>query len=236
VIEKILKDVLLTPLLQAIVNLVFTRYIAFKIFLTVFVLSSCALSSYLVIESITAYFRYEVSTTSRTIYEVPSLFPKVTFCNLNWFATQYAYELTQLGIFNDNTLLTEEKKKLGHDINDTLLYCKFNNKPCYSSEFTWSFDEDYGNCYTFNSNKSDLKKSNIAGPQFGLYIRIYVNVYEKLINLASKVNGWNGLCAMIRIGNTSYLTDNLDDGILVSSGFQTFLKVSRQFKSILPKP
>jgi hypothetical protein len=37
-----------------------------------------------------SYFSYGVSTTSRTLYETPALFPKVTICNANPFTTEYA--------------------------------------------------------------------------------------------------------------------------------------------------
>jgi len=39
-----------------------------------------------------SYFSYGVSDTSRTLYETPALFPKVTICNANPFTTRYALE------------------------------------------------------------------------------------------------------------------------------------------------
>ena len=126
------------------------------------------------------YFAYKVSTTSRIIYENPTLFPKVTFCNVNWFTTEYAYNLTQMGVEWSEimSLSTDEKKQLGHSLENILIQCKYNNIPCDSTDFTWSFDPDYGNCYTFNSDfdsngsKIDLKNSDLVGLDFGLQLKL----------------------------------------------------------------
>jgi len=37
-----------------------------------------------------SYLSYGVSTTSRSLYETPSVFPKITICNANPFTTRYA--------------------------------------------------------------------------------------------------------------------------------------------------
>lgn len=208
-IKILLKEVLYNSLSQAIIKIFQTPYIALKVFLIIFVLISSGITSYLVVESCIEYFSYGVSTTSRTLYENPTLFPKVTFCNVNWFTTEYAYNLTQMNVtFGQvSSFSNEEKQKLGHDLNDILFECKFNYDSCNSSDFVWSFDPDYGNCYTFNSgfdsngNRVNLKKSSIAGPDFGLKFTLYVNVYEGLLDVTNDVDG---LGALIRIGNSSY--------------------------------
>ena len=114
----------------------------------------------------------------------------------------------------------------------------FNGESCSLTDFVWSFDEIYGNCYTFNSgldangSKVNLKKSTIAGPYYGLQVIFYVNVYEPFY--WSVVDGLGGL---VRIGNSSYSSYYPpSDGILVSSGFRTNIVLEREFKSILPKP
>lgn len=117
------------------------------------------------------YYSYGVSSMSRTFYETPTLFPKVTICNTNPLTTEYAYNKSRLiGIYLvDEFFVNDEKKKLGHDLKDILLDCEFNRIKCDSSEFTWYFDDNYGNCYTFNSGaKRDLRQSIIAGPNYGL--------------------------------------------------------------------
>ena len=196
---------------------------------------------FLVIQSILMYLRYEVSAITRTIHENPTLFPTVTFCNINWFTTQYAYNLTQMNTQDGQiyTLPNSDKQKLAHYLDDVLLECYFNNSPCNATDFSWSFDPDYGNCYTFNSGvdsngtKVDLKQSNIAGWNFGLQMTLYVNVYEELLNVSSDVFG---LGALIRLGNNSFTSDYLDSGILLQPGLHVNMAVDREFKSMLPKP
>jgi hypothetical protein len=229
-IKNFLKEILYTSLSQAIIKIFLTPHLILKVFLTIFVLVSSVLASYLVIQSIIVYFTYEVTTKSRIVYETPTLFPKVTFCNLNEFTTEYAFNLTQQGVYYGNNLLNEEKQKLGHDLNDILFDCKFNNIDCDATDFAWSYDNSYGNCYTLNSS---LKKSYLAGPEFGLTLTLYVNVYEKLLNVTNQLYG---LGAIFRIGNSSYLTHYSNGGIFVSPSMVTNIVVDREFKSVLTKP
>ena len=238
-LKSILKDAMQTPSTLAMVNIIFSPYLSLKIFALIFVLASTGLASYLVIDSVLSYFAYGVTSASRTIYETPTLFPKVTFCNLNRFTTEYAYGLTQNKNFNPKDLTSDEKKLLAHDLDDVLIECTFNGNQCNSSDFIWSFDPWYGNCYTFNSgfnsngNKIDLKKSTIASPFYGLQLTLYVNLYEELW---SSNNRRKYLGAVIRIGNSSYSTYYLDGGIFVSPGYSTYIAVDREFKTMLPKP
>ena len=240
----LLKEILYNSFAQASIRFILSPYLDVKIFLLIFLLGSSGLASYLVIQSIMEYFTYGVITTSRTIYETPTLFPMVTICNVNWLQTEYAYNLIQqgvidhvtpLGTFNYKNFSNEQKKMLGHDLNDILVDCKYNGHQCDSSDFIWSFDEEeYGNCFIFNSGvdsngkRIDLKKSYLAGPNFGLFLTFYVNIYEKLSNTV--------LGAVIRIGNSSYSTYYSNNGIFVSPGERTFISIEREFKSMLPKP
>jgi hypothetical protein len=199
---NLLKEILYNSLAQAFIKTFLTPHLTLKFFLAIFIIVSSCLSSYLVIQSILAYLTYGVSTASRIIHEMPMLFPKVTFCNFNWLTTQYAYNLTRHpGTFHLYNLSNENKKKLGHDLDDILLECFFNLKPCNSSDFVWSFDEYYGNCFTFNSGLTgNFSRTTIACPDCGLQLKLYVNIYELLIDES------NGLGALIRIGNSSYST------------------------------
>jgi len=236
-IKATFKDRLYNSLAQAIIKVFLTPYVVVKIFLILFVLGSSGLASYLVIQSIMTYFTYGVSTTSRIINETPTLFPKITFCNVNKFQTQFAFNLTHNLDFDGENLSNDVKKKLGHNLNDILLECTFNQNKCSQTDFTWSFDPLYGNCYTFNSgfdsngNKIDLNESLLSDPYYGLELTLYVNVYEKLLDTITYAAG-----VVVRIGNSSYLTDFGTAGVFITSGFNTFISVNREFKSILPKP
>ena len=238
-IISLLKEVLYNSLAQAIIKIFLSPFIIIKVILFMFVLTSTGLASFLVISSVMTYFTYGVSTTSRTIYETPTLFPKVTFCNFNRITTEYGFKLIQSRkIIEVDYLSVEEQKKIARDFNEILLNCTFELKTCNSSDFVWSYDPFYGNCYTFNSgfdsngNRIDFKKSPLSGYVAGLQLTLYVNVYENLLNTGFV----NGLGALFQIGNNSYITYYGVNGIRVAPGYSTNIAVDREFNSIMPKP
>ena len=59
-----------------------------KIYLLILFITATTFSSYLVINSILSYLEYPVLSTTRTLYERPSVFPKITICNVNQFTTK----------------------------------------------------------------------------------------------------------------------------------------------------
>ena len=241
-IVDVLKEDLYNSYSQAIIKIALTPYLSLKLLLAISVALSSCLVSYLVISSIITFLSFGVSTTSRTIYENPTLFPKVTICNVNWFTTQFAFNFTKHGTkWSEISNFSEkEQKKLGHNLTEILFDCSFNLNPCFATDFHWSFDADYGNCYTFNSGFDShkrnvgLKKSNISSPDLGLQLTLYVNIYEPLLNNTS--GDVYGLGGVIRLGNSSYLTYDSSSDILVASGFQTNIAVRREFKKMLPNP
>jgi hypothetical protein len=85
-IRAILDDVQ-NEVMRACFKIFETPYPIVSVFLFVFILISTGLASFLVIETIISYLSYEVTTTTRTIYELSSSFPKITICNVNPFTT-----------------------------------------------------------------------------------------------------------------------------------------------------
>lgn len=230
--DKILTGVFV----HSIIRIFQASHIPIKVFLSVFVLGTTSFASLVLIQSINAYFSYQVITTSRTIYETPTLFPKVTFCNVNPLLTRFAYSQRNS---LDNLTSQDDLKRLAHDLSDVLLSCRLNYEKCTANDFVWSYDQKYGNCFMFNSmfesNGSlrlvDLKKSILSGSMYGLKIELYVNLYENLL-----IKDARGLGLIVRIDNSSYMTDHGVDGVLVGSGQRTDIVIQREFKSILPKP
>jgi len=47
----------------------------------------------MVINAILTYLKYDVATTTRTVFEIPTKFPKITICNFNMFTTEFSLEL-----------------------------------------------------------------------------------------------------------------------------------------------
>ena len=112
-IKSLLKETLDNSVAHAIFKIIETPIFTLKVFLFVCVILSSGLCSYLIIELIMSYLSYGVSTTTRTIYETPALFPKITICNINPFTTKYAFEfLKQINeevapnsnVFNDEQM------------------------------------------------------------------------------------------------------------------------------------
>ena len=87
-IETMMKEVLYNSLAQACIKIYQTKHFKLKIFLLMSIIILNCLAFYMVVQSIRSYFDYEVITTSRTIYETPTLFPKVTICNQNMLQTE----------------------------------------------------------------------------------------------------------------------------------------------------
>jgi hypothetical protein len=235
-LRKVLIESFETPRFKSMVKIFYSPHILLKIFLFTFSLASTVYPSYLAIQSVEAYLAYEVTTKSRTFYETPMLFPKITFCNLNMLTTAYAYKQI-VESSSDMNFSNEQKKLFGHSLEDILLKCVYNNGLCDAHDFVWSYDSQYGNCYTFNALDSNgsaasLKKSSFAGPAFGLILTLYVNYYEKFAETIDTLG------VIIWLGNSSYLTDSNsgEDGILVSPGSFTSIAVKREFKSLQPKP
>ena len=238
-IKFLLKESLTNFLSHAIIKTLQTPHLILKLILSTFVLVSTGFASYLVIQSIMEHLSFKVSTSSRTIYETPTHFPKITICNVNMLQTLYAFNLTTNGVYDGSDLSNEAKKLLAHSLNDTLITCRFNGKKCTHLDFSWSFDDFYGNCFSFNSGydlngiRQDLKESTVAGPEYGLKLEVYVNLYEKLFEKVV------GMGALVRIANNSAHHTTFyskDHGILVSPGHQTNIAIEREFKSILPRP
>jgi hypothetical protein len=92
VIIKLLHESFTNSLTQAIIKLLSTPYTLLKIYLFLNIFGAIAIASYMVLQSIMSYLTYEVITTSRTVYEKPTTFPKILICNQNMFQTEYAYD------------------------------------------------------------------------------------------------------------------------------------------------
>ena len=104
-----IKNVLYNSFAQALYKLFTTNHFILKAFLLTFVLASACLASYMVISGITNYFNCGVVTTTRTLNEIPSKFPQITFCNYNMFTTEYALEFLRN--------MSESMKKTKNEVN-----------------------------------------------------------------------------------------------------------------------
>ena len=90
--KNIFKETLYNSVAQALIKIFETKYYSLKGMLFIFLAVSGYFSTSLIRQLILSYLSFEVSTTTRTLYETPALFPKVTICNVNPFTTEYALE------------------------------------------------------------------------------------------------------------------------------------------------
>ena len=256
---NLLMSVLSNEMDHAILNIVETPHYVLKVFLTFFLLIATGLAAYTTILLVMNYLDFGVITTLRKVRDTPAQFPQITICNINPFTTQYAYtsfktyfnsisyngtdynSRSYAGILTQNILLASETQTgLSHSWQDILLSCRFNYLTCTADDFVWYFDEAYGNCVKFNSgfNSSTneavaLKRSFLAGSNYGLQLELYVNYYENLTEFNS-ING--GLGVIIRVDNAPNVVDYSYDGILVNAGRATFVSLSKTNKFALSRP
>ena len=163
-IKSAIKSILYNSTAQAIMNLVQTRHVTIKLFLAFCVFSTMAASSYFVISNVLNYFAFEVTTMSRHVFEMPTTFPKITFCNVNQFTTEFALEfLKEIAInssfpispFNRDQFknLNQSEKMRIYTILNTIASAKMlENKALkdFQKDFTHSLEDILLTC-TFNN-------------------------------------------------------------------------------------
>jgi hypothetical protein len=63
-----------------------------------------------------------------------------------------------IGTYSYNPNISDDvRRSFGYDINDMLLSCLYNLRPCSTNDFVWYYDVLYGNCFRFNGGKSYLE-------------------------------------------------------------------------------
>uniref|UniRef100_A0A914DVI9 Uncharacterized protein n=1 Tax=Acrobeloides nanus TaxID=290746 RepID=A0A914DVI9_9BILA len=74
-----------------------------------------------------------------------------------------------------------EKIALSHSKEELMLKCSFNQRDCdFERDFKLHHDPTYGNCYTFNWNRTQPVSVHRAGANYGLRILLYSNRSEYL--------------------------------------------------------
>ena len=92
-LTKMTYHILDNSLAHTIIAILETPHMLLKSYLIVFVTVTSALAAYMLINASLSYFSYEVITTSRTMFEMPAEFPRVSICNSYIFTTEYALEV-----------------------------------------------------------------------------------------------------------------------------------------------
>jgi len=83
-------------------------------------------------------------------------------------------------IFNDTALSDSDKRRFGFEIDYMLLTCFYNDNPCSSKDFTWRFDYNFGNCFTWNSgfdesgNRKPILKMSETGSDRSFKLELFL--------------------------------------------------------------
>ena len=264
-IETMIKEVLYNSLAQAWIKIFKTKYVTLKIFLFISILVLKFLASFMVIQSIRSYFDYEVITTSRTIYETPTKFPRITLCNQNMLQTEQAWNFirnidSQWNFFKypnltKNMTYTEKytvKTKFYAIAQSLLLEERFTQDKL--KQLGHRFEDILVHCY-FKNNPCSYKDfiwtfdsfygncyvfnsnghHNISIPGWDNGLKL--EVYVNFNEKLNRINSvYGGVGALIRIENSSYFVDHGWEGIKIPGGYQTDIVIERKFKFIMPKP
>ena len=117
--EQIKSDIR-NEMVRACLNICRSENLCIQAFSLAFVIIANAFAAFFIISTILAYFQFEVTTNTRTIFETPAPFPRVTICNNNQFQTEYAIhflkEINQqvspnIDIFDSNQTLNMTYKE-----------------------------------------------------------------------------------------------------------------------------
>ena len=129
-IKNLIKETIGNEASQAFIRIFDSKYLGLKIFWLISLLGCGSLSFYLVAETLFIYLSYPVYTTTKIVYEVPTVFPKVTICNAMPAITEYAYDLIKdinvkhypnISIFNQ-----DQVSELSYDERDELFWKVWN--------------------------------------------------------------------------------------------------------------
>ena len=90
---NILKEQLSNTTAHGLPNIVRSKYYLIKIVWSVVFLGSVSLCAYLIIQSISEYFQYDVNSKIRLIKEFPLKFPGIRVCNKDPFITNSSIEI-----------------------------------------------------------------------------------------------------------------------------------------------
>ncbi|XP_063742085.1 acid-sensing ion channel 1C isoform X2 [Eleginops maclovinus] len=132
---------------------------------------------------------------------------------------------------------TEMMGRLGHQLEDMLLECRFRGDPCTYKNFSTIYTR-YGKCYTFNSGIGDnpLLTTLKGGTGNGLEIMLDIqqDEYLPVWGETDETSYEAGIKVQIHSQDEPPFIDQLGFG--VAPGFQTFVSCQQQLLQYLPPP
>ena len=165
-IKKVLNDLVLASTSHGLPSIFRTERIFLKIMWLFFLLGSSGFGFYMIGTAVQGYLNFDVVVKIRLIKEIPTEFPTISFFFNDFFRAYTSYSL-----------------------DDRLISCRFNKKPCSASDFEEITDSKTNTRYfKFNSGKNSTgqkipqKESKLAGEANGLSIRLFIGLPEDFQN------------------------------------------------------
>ncbi|XP_077981954.1 uncharacterized protein LOC144436962 [Glandiceps talaboti] len=118
-----------------------------------------------------------------------------------------------------NVLQLDHKEiaEYGHQAEDFILQCSYNERPCNYSNFRVFQDKTYGSCYTFNhgTNGDVLRNATKSGAQYGLKLTLFTEQHEYL-GIYGQESG-----VRVTIHDARYMPMPADNGLTAKTGAAT---------------
>ena len=232
--------------------------------LAAFSISLCT-CLYLTISCFVEYFEYKVLVKHSLILDLDYEFPAVTFCNLNpvdyknnpnftekikaiFYArldneTRSTVDMNEVICDKTTRLLTNDLIKLNltpttafYSMDQMLLSCHYNDKPCRNEDFVLYRSHMYGNCFTWNSGvdsrgrKVPVKTALSQGLASGLRLELFVGE-EQYQPCWIQTTG-----AIVAVHNQTVDPLIYVEGVKLKTGQESNLAVSRLLVEKLSKP
>jgi hypothetical protein len=168
---------------------------------------------FFVVQAIISYFQFPTSMDSSILSERPQNFPAVSFCNISPLRLDRIWQpLLNYSVANNLTsgndaassqaqfqnivkFITytlnrnDSIKPLLYPLSSMLFSCRFNDRPCFESDFISFTSAVYGSCYTFNAklkntNGQKLLTANEYGGDGKLSIGLYIHRHQYIPYIA----------------------------------------------------
>ncbi|XP_022111141.1 amiloride-sensitive sodium channel subunit alpha-like isoform X2 [Acanthaster planci] len=126
----------------------------------------------------------------------------------------------------------QERAVTGHRLNDMLLMCTFQQKPCSPKNFTSFYNSRYGNCFTFNSASRGVAPLKVTrtGPSYGLSMELYIQQDRYITGVET------GAGIRIMVHNQTEMAFPEDIGANIAPGTESFLGLYRAMVNRLSDP
>ncbi|KAK0425320.1 hypothetical protein QR680_009143 [Steinernema hermaphroditum] len=132
-------------------------------------------------------------------------------------------------VFAVQSLNDTDKESISYTKAEFITKCSFNGQSCsIENDFDTYHDPIYGNCFTFNSNKSGMT-SERAGANYGLRFQVFVNISDYLPTTESA-----GVRLTVHSPDEQPFADT--HGYNAPTGFVSSFGIRMKRMSRLPKP